>query len=661
MEIDAITSKGKWKGKGKKSGKGKDDHRDGSRPEKGKGKDKSGKTGKGQAFDGECLNCRKYGHRKRDCWAPGGGAFKPKGANVVEDQTPKQQDMNVIERWVMSIEQKVDATESDRQSCETFQIGDHDEVPGEVCSVSDEAEELLVDSGCYDHCCPPSFALEYPTMRAPPQHATAASKQPLTHFGQKTVPGHMLTNDGVAKEVLIRFNVFDVKRPILSTNKLRSSGFTCVHSPNRQYIAMGDKQVSVFNKNGLPFVQFWPLCAQGEVNGMNEEHEVETTGSVSGSKEPMVQIRGGDVIDSSHTSSDLDVEAQRARGILVPKGPADTERRHHELTHMPYRSWCAHCVRGRGKESPHVVKHELGAPRDESWPVVQADYAFMHSFGDSDDKVTILTVVDTLHGSIIATACPKKGGDPFVESVVRAGLENMGLTADIILQTDKENGPIDLIRRIAAARKGRSQIRQTPKGSSTSNAYVERTHQSTQGLVKTMKDVVDKKCGVRVRADSAITAWMVRHAAWLISRFAIGSDGRSAFQRQHNIPYSGKNLPFGSVVEAKLADKERLRSKFDSSFVTGVYLGRSLSTDEHCVGAKKGIVTVRTIRIYDAVTTRDARHALGRDGRGGRRRIQSRRPRAASRADERRFLHRDGAQPEGFLGEQGQDLRLQGM
>ena len=29
--------------------------------------------------------------------------------------------------------------------------------------------------------------------------------------------------------------------------------------------------------------------------------------------------------------------------------PSEEERRDHEMTHLPYRSWCRHCIRGRGK------------------------------------------------------------------------------------------------------------------------------------------------------------------------------------------------------------------------------------------------------------------------------------------------------------------------
>ena len=36
-----------------------------------------------------------------------------------------------------------------------------------------------------------------------------------------------------------------------------------------------------------------------------------------------------------------------------PKMPSRAKVEAHNLTHLPYRSWCKHCVKGRGKELPH--------------------------------------------------------------------------------------------------------------------------------------------------------------------------------------------------------------------------------------------------------------------------------------------------------------------
>ena len=61
-----------------------------------------------------------------------------------------------------------------------------------------------------------------------------------------------------------------------------------------------------------------------------------------------------------------------------PRAPTQAEREEHELTHLPYRSWCIHCVKGRGKDAPHLV-----AASDGVLPEVHFDFAFMGDEGDA--------------------------------------------------------------------------------------------------------------------------------------------------------------------------------------------------------------------------------------------------------------------------------------
>ena len=118
--------------------------------------------------------------------------------------------------------------------------------------------------------------------------------------------------------------------------------------------------------------------------------------------------------------------------------------RAHEIHHMPYRSWCEYCVRGRGKESPHLSRYEQG----NDSPVVQMDYAFLHDTGDKEGKVTFLTMVNNSSGQMVATAVQKKGRDKFVERFLLKGLESFGVTGEMVLQTDK-----DVAEHVAVERK----------------------------------------------------------------------------------------------------------------------------------------------------------------------------------------------------------------
>ena len=47
-------------------------------------------------------------------------------------------------------------------------------------------------------------------------------------------------------------------------------------------------------------------------------------------------------------------ESRVAKKMQNPMLPSKAEREMHELSHVPFRSWCEHCVRGRGEG----VRHE---------------------------------------------------------------------------------------------------------------------------------------------------------------------------------------------------------------------------------------------------------------------------------------------------------------
>ena len=63
---------------------------------------------------------------------------------------------------------------------------------------------------------------------------------------------------------------------------------------------------------------------------------------------------------------------RKPKKINDPRQPTEEERRQHEMTHLPYRSWCRHCVKGRGKNAPHKKQDDEGELHE-----VHFDYAFM--------------------------------------------------------------------------------------------------------------------------------------------------------------------------------------------------------------------------------------------------------------------------------------------
>ena len=149
-------------------------------------------------------------------------------------------------------------------------------------------------------------------------------------------------------------------------------------------------------------------------------------------------------------------EARRATPMYVPRRPSDAEPRPHEIHHMPYRSWCEYCLRGRGKESPHLSLYEQV---DGGFPVVQMDCAFLHDTGDKEAKVTLDNSSGQAH-------------DKFVEQRDRSMWQNTW-------QLKEKRQP--------------SSDRPPRKAANQSRTLSEHTNQSVEAMVRIMKEVMEVK------------------------------------------------------------------------------------------------------------------------------------------------------------------------
>ena len=79
-------------------------------------------------------------------------------------------------------------------------------------------------------------------------------------------------------------------------------------------------------------------------------------------------------------------EEEEGRKAVVrrgAKGPTKQEREEHEATHCPYRNWCRHCVRGRGRNAPHFKKQLEAEDKESGVARVSKDHFFMSAGSES--------------------------------------------------------------------------------------------------------------------------------------------------------------------------------------------------------------------------------------------------------------------------------------
>ena len=85
-------------------------------------------------------------------------------------------------------------------------------------------------------------------------------------------------------------------------------------------------------------------------------------------------IYGADEVEPGGDQADeLEAQVEEEVAVVQPLSTPDTPTRSkyldHCVTHAPYRSWCRHCVEGRGREFAHAT-HQHG-PREA--PTVSLD------------------------------------------------------------------------------------------------------------------------------------------------------------------------------------------------------------------------------------------------------------------------------------------------
>eukprot|EP00974_Lingulodinium_polyedra_P003946 371056-Lingulodinium_polyedra.AAC.1 len=68
--------------------------------------------------------------------------------------------------------------------------------------------------------------------------------------------------------------------------------------------------------------------------------------------------------DEESEEQDVGGEAHEVKAKAAPRGPSRSEWEAREASHMPYRSWCPHCVPGRGVASPHSEKKDDDGVRE---------------------------------------------------------------------------------------------------------------------------------------------------------------------------------------------------------------------------------------------------------------------------------------------------------
>ena len=277
---------------------------------------------------------------------------------------------------------------------------------------------------------------------------------------------------------------------------------------------------------------------------------------------------------------------------LPAKRPSEEEVRRHQLTHLPYAAWCRTCIAAKARDRPH---RQGGGGDREGVPVVELDYAYL-AVAESCARATVLVAATKDSGYAMARVVQVKGrGDATAVQAVLRFLLEAGIAGPVRLRSDQEASICAFCQEVAAKRAPSSTIvESTPVGSSSSLGCGERMIGAIVAQVRALRIEAETRWNTKFSVDSPIIPWAVMHAAWLHNRFQ-PVHGMTPFEKIQQRKYNGPIFKFGEAVmvrRQKLVDVP----KMDARWNLGLWLGKTVSSDEHMVGTASGMNYGRSVK-----------------------------------------------------------------
>ena len=170
-------------------------------------------------------------------------------------------------------------------------------------------------------------------------------------------------------------------------------------------------------------------------------------------------------------------KAEMMRSPFLPSGAEVVE---HEKTHLPFRSWCRQCVRGKGKQADHrrLTQEEVG-------PELHMDFAFME-MNKVRSSLPFWWQLKGRRGCSCQRWCKQKSSAEFAAKRTLAFIREIGYE-HVAMTVKSDNEPamsalVTQIGKLRAANGGqRFSVEMGPVYSSASNGVVERGVQTVQG------------------------------------------------------------------------------------------------------------------------------------------------------------------------------------
>ena len=315
-------------------------------------------------------------------------------------------------------------------------------------------------------------------------------------------------------------------------------------------------------------------------------------------------VKGAKVQDPFKCVECVATDGRVPKRLNAPIRPSAKDIACHNITHLPYRSWCSVCVRAKGREDAHRRSKKSGKDENkDGLPIISLDYQHLDESEDLK-KIKVIIGKDETSGSIMAHVIKVKGPtDEWVCKKLVKDFEEFG-RRDVMLKTDGESSTVAVQAKIQSLRLGRTVPRNPPVYDPKANGPCEKAVQDLSAHTRALKLALESRIKAEIKEGDAIIDWMVPHAAYLLNKFSVGHDGMAPHERLTGHKWKRAMVEIGEIVHAKLASqrqfhgkRKKQKKKLAERMISAVWVGQVARSGEHVVIKQSGdAVRCRTIK-----------------------------------------------------------------
>ena len=215
-----------------------------------------------------------------------------------------------------------------------------------------------------------------------------------------------------------------------------------------------------------------------------------------------VEVEDGDagegVYDEIECEEPVSAEARPPEVLRDPGAPTQREVEEHNITHLPFRSWCPYCVSGKAQDRQHRLRKEDQMAKQV--PEVVFDYGF---FGGKEDEETLAVQVarDRRTQMVFANVVPRKGmiHEHGAKSMLE-DLEKLGYQ-EIILKCDGEPALKNVQSEVQRRRAAQTILENSVPGDSKTNGAAERAVKAVGEQVRVLRAGLQGRLNMVIRTS----------------------------------------------------------------------------------------------------------------------------------------------------------------